>query len=220
MKVSLKSTKTYEESADQKNRMPFIYAHTRKPCYQYSWDWAPYLNTMGIWKPVYVEAYDEIKINYVWARNKMISEKAAIVNFAVAMNIPNPNDFTNKNYKLVISYDDVEINSHILGVNNYVDVNISNPKLWWPNGIGEPYIYDFSVKLFNNNELIDSRDIPYGIKTVSLDQRNNSFTVQINGYPVYCKGANYVPPDMFYPRLINPTFSPGNTIENLISDAV
>jgi len=30
----------------------------------------------------------------------------------------------------------------------------------------------------------------------------------VNGYMVYCKGANYVPPDMFYPRLSNPAFKP------------
>ena len=74
IRVSIKSTKTIEAKADSNNRMPFIYAHTRKPCYQYSWDWAPYLNTMGLWKPVYTRAYNNIKIDYVWARNKMVSE--------------------------------------------------------------------------------------------------------------------------------------------------
>lgn len=37
---------------------------------------------------------------------------------------------------------------------------------------------------------------------------------------MYCKGANYVPPDMFYPRLTNDKFKPGNTIEALIDAAV
>jgi len=53
-----------------RNRMPFIYAHTRKAAYQYSWDWAPYLNTLGIWKNVYLEYYQDIKFNYVWVRNR------------------------------------------------------------------------------------------------------------------------------------------------------
>jgi len=53
--------------------MPFDYAHTRKACYQYSWDWAPYLMTLGIWKKVYIESFEDIQINYVWARNRFIS---------------------------------------------------------------------------------------------------------------------------------------------------
>lgn len=53
--------------------MPFKYAHTRKACYQYSWDWAPEIVTMGIWKDVELHVYDEIKIDYVWARNRLFS---------------------------------------------------------------------------------------------------------------------------------------------------
>ena len=65
--------------------MPFTYAHTRKPGYQYSWDWAPYLNTLGIWKDIYVLGYDSVMIDYVWARNKDIGEKVATINFAIAL---------------------------------------------------------------------------------------------------------------------------------------
>lgn len=62
--------------------MPFRYAHTRKACYQYSWDWAPELITVGIWKDVELRFYDEIRIDYVWARNRLVSEEKAIINFA------------------------------------------------------------------------------------------------------------------------------------------
>lgn len=75
--------------------------------------------------------------------------------------------------------------------------------MWWPNGIGEPYIYDFEVRLGWGGKLVSEKKITYGIRTVRLDQTNNTFTVVVNGYKIYCKGANYVPPDMFYPRLTN-----------------
>ncbi len=65
--------------------MPFAYAHTRKPGYQYSWDWAPYLNTLGIWKKVYLESFNEVKIDYVWARTRSINKDKAVVNFAIAL---------------------------------------------------------------------------------------------------------------------------------------
>ena len=44
--------------------------------------------------------------------------------------------------------------------------------------------------------------------------------MHINGHYVYCKGANYVPPDMFYPRLTNPRYKSTDKIKNLIQDAV
>lgn len=54
---------------------------------------------------------------------------------------------------------------------------------------------------------MDIKTITYGIRTVQLDRSNNKFTVIINGYKIYCKGANYVPTDMFYPRTINPSYN-------------
>ena len=55
--------------------MPFAYAQTRKAGYHFSWDWAPALMTVGIWKQIYIVGYTHMSIDYVWARNKEISEK-------------------------------------------------------------------------------------------------------------------------------------------------
>lgn len=52
--VIINSTNQKDNEGQQTNAMPFVYAHTRKACYQYSWDWAPFLNTLGIWKRVYL----------------------------------------------------------------------------------------------------------------------------------------------------------------------
>ena len=51
--------------------------------------------------------------------------------------------------------------------------------------------------------VLEEKKIPFGIKTVELNLEDKKFQVIVNGYPIYCKGANYVPPDMFYPRITN-----------------
>jgi beta-mannosidase len=58
LEVHIKSTKSHDNAGQQTDRMPFDYAHTRKACYQYSWDWAPYMNTLGIWLPVEMNFFD------------------------------------------------------------------------------------------------------------------------------------------------------------------
>lgn len=105
---------------------------------------------------------------------------------------------------------------------SYYDIHIANPQLWWPNGIGKPHIYDFTVQLvvLGSGEVIDQRKIPFGIRTVEVDLKDKKFEVKVNGYSIYCKGANYVPADMFYPRLENKAYKPGNTIEALFDAAV
>lgn len=58
LEIRLNSTNEKDNFGQQSNQMPFQYAHTRKACYQYSWDWAPYLNTLGIWKNIYLESFN------------------------------------------------------------------------------------------------------------------------------------------------------------------
>src|SRR5438552_10086867 len=36
--------------------------HTRKAPYQYGWDWGPRFVTSGIWRPVYLEVWDDARL--------------------------------------------------------------------------------------------------------------------------------------------------------------
>lgn len=155
----------------QKNSMPFKYAHTRKACYQYSWDWAPYLLTLGVWKDVQIRVYDDIKISYIWARNKVISPSEAVINFAVQLKL---NLFKNEkisdSYALGVYLDDKKVGgAKINGDTVYADVRIEKPEFWWPNGFGNAKMYDFVVKIENSGQTVDERKLPYGIRTAELN---------------------------------------------------
>ena len=62
----------YEAGNDQSenggvfNKKVSVFA--RKAGYHYGWDWGPRLVTSGIWRPVYVEAWDNARINDVFIR--------------------------------------------------------------------------------------------------------------------------------------------------------
>ncbi len=115
--------------------MPFQYAHTRKACYQYSWDWAPYLNTLGIWKNIYLESFNEIKLDYVWLRTRSITKKRAVVNFAIALDIPSKEIAEDYEYK-IMQDGKMVATFPVAEKYSYYDVQVPDPRLWWPNGIG------------------------------------------------------------------------------------
>src|ERR1044072_7971426 len=50
---------------------------TRKAPYQYGWDWGPRFVTSGIWRPVSLEAWDQVRINDVQVVVKSITQTAA-----------------------------------------------------------------------------------------------------------------------------------------------
>jgi beta-mannosidase len=87
----------------------------------------------------------------------------------------------------------------------HLTFKVANPKLWWPNGMGEPHLYSFPLKLKEGLQTADVKKLQFGIRTVELVQEKDSigtpFYFKINGETVFIKGANYVPQDAFLNRV-------------------
>lgn len=40
---------------------------------------------MGIWLPVYIQFYEEVKIDYIWIRNKELTQEKAELDIVLAL---------------------------------------------------------------------------------------------------------------------------------------
>ena len=91
---------------------------------------------------------------------------------------------------------------------NYIgfDINIDNPELWWPNGMGEQPLYTIEVWGESRGDVFSWPAFKYGIRTISLDtsrvdEENRNFMLVVNGKRVFCKGGNWIPADSIYARV-------------------
>jgi beta-mannosidase len=184
----------------------------RKPGYHHGWDWGPRYVTAGIWKPVVLQSWDRVRIDDLQLRQDRVSAARA--------------DLT-----AIASLDAVRAGSHLLrlwriapdgkrtlaaqrrallgaGANRVaLPVRIDYPRRWFPNGYGEQALYRFALELVDGERVIATTAIRTGLRSVELrrdrdaDGKGRGFYFVVNGIPVFAKGANTIPFDMFQPRV-------------------
>lgn len=190
---------------------------TRKAGYQYGWDLTPRYVTSGIWRPVYLESWNEAQIEDFYVYTKSVQKKKAQIGTVISTRVSKAGD-----YKIFLTVGGKKVKEFTRKlekgkneVEEYID--IQSPKLWYPRSMGEPYLYDVGVVLEYAGNQIDSRMVKTGVRTTELvykkDQWGHCFYMKINGYPVFCKGSNYVPADSFLPRVSK------DFIEHLVKSA-
>jgi beta-mannosidase len=179
--------------------------YARKAQYSYGWDWGPKLTTSGIWKNIYIEYFNTAKIRDPFVRIVSLDENEAVVDISV--------DIERRTGERLHFYVRIEDRDRIIEStvpaddgNASVRVVIPNPRLWYPNGYGEQELYTAGLVLLSaGNEVIDSSAMSFGLRTVALvrkpDHIGESFIIEVNGVPIFCKGANWIPADNFIPRI-------------------
>lgn len=179
---------------------------TRKAPFHYGWDWGPRLVTSGIWRPIVLKAWDDAVVESAYVTTQSIKNNVALLSGHINVDASKTGDY---NISLLINsraeqlVEQVALNEGESLVP--FDFEIPEPKLWWSNGLGEPYLYDFKFQLKKENVVIDEYHLDFGVRTLKLvqepDDVGRSFYFELNEVPVFMKGANVIPSETLTPSI-------------------
>lgn len=195
---------TYPAENDKSEEKLSVYCR-KAPCH-FGWDWGPRFVTSGIWRPIYLRKVPKARISNLHFVQRRLSAKLAEFSFVAS-------------YQLKQSCEAVlqvrcaqapQLNQLLRlqlteGQTTELKFQLSDPQLWWPNGLGEAFLYQFDFSLTVDGELLDQQQQKIGLRSLEVvnkpDADGVSFFIKVNGEPVFMKGANYIPGDSFIHRM-------------------
>lgn len=174
----------------------------RKPACHGGWDWGLTQMVTGFCGPVQLMASDIATINYVWCDQDHSAKGRVGVKVHVEVESP-----SGGRTALKVRLGEVSRSVNIpleKGINTVeVPLVVKKPRLWWPAGMGEQYLYDLVVEIGGS---VHSSKL--GLRTVEMvsvpdkvnGKEGRSMVFSVNGQRVYARGANWIPCDAYETR--------------------
>lgn len=145
------------------------------------WDWIPTVRdrNTGVWQDVVLEASGDVRLGdpHVNTILPLADNSLAELTFAV----PVINDSAAAQaVEVEARFDDVTLRQSAsvapgatavlrFSPDQFAELRIRNPELWWPNGYGAPTLHDLSLTVRTGGTASDARTIRFGIREVSYE---------------------------------------------------
>jgi len=181
----------------------------RKSPSSYGWDIMPRALSAGLWRSVELIVHDDIEITDLYFYTKSLSEKTAKIGLFFKIKIDDNIDMSYLEMKIQFQYkgkNTFEVREKLFFVAGKIDIEIPEPKLWWPKGYGNANLYEVVTQLLYKDAVVFERRDMIGIRTIKLirvdavNDVNGEFLFKINDVPIFVKGSNWVPADVFHSR--------------------
>jgi len=171
------------------------------------WGWmpdVPGLNS-GITRDVYLTHTAEVSLLDPWVRSELsdlteadLSVQVEVANAAatavtgeLAGEI-NPGKIP---FKKSVTLQAGETRIVTLSAKDTPALHLDNPKLWWPNGYGDPNLYTCQLEFRTGGKVSDRKNLTFGIKQYSYQTFVNVLYFCINGQRLFLKGGSWGSPE-------------------------
>ncbi|MCX2574118.1 galactose-binding domain-containing protein [Pedobacter sandarakinus] len=184
-------------------RMPLVNLATPTYISSAGWDWMPYVPGLnsGITDDVYLSASNKVTIEDPWIRTLELNEKNAVLGIETVLNNSSPKVIEgilsvniqpgNINLQQKVKMLPNQVRTLKFGSDAFEALKVSKPKLWWPNGYGEPNLYTANFKFTYDKIVSEEKQVKFGIKKYSYDTIGNVLHISINGKKIFVKGGNW-----------------------------
>jgi beta-mannosidase len=175
----------------------------KEPC-NFGWDWGPVLITCGIWRGISLEALNHARLRDVLILQDHSAPNRVTLSFQVTAEAVSAGMLQAAIMVRHKGETVAKTKVNLSEATGRATVELNNPRLWWPAGMGEAALYEVRVELRDAaGKALDTVSRRIGLRTLKLLEKDdqNSLRFEANGVPFFSKGANWIPADAFATRV-------------------
>jgi hypothetical protein len=163
------------------------------------WDYTPSLPaySRGITDRVFLSASGAVTVADPYLKTLALGSNNSSATMQLETRLTNHTDTAqNGTFTAIITPGNIKVSGVItLAPNQSINFNsanflMNNPKLWWPNGYGDPNLYHCNISYNINGKVSDSTGFNFGIR--KFNYKNDKFGVlnlYVNGVKVFVRGG-------------------------------
>src|SRR5690242_7331129 len=167
------------------------------------WNPTPPNKNMGIWKEVFLTSSGDVSVRNPLVSSKLDSQykNAALT---VSADLRNASDHSvtgtlradvgGSQVTQAVTLNVGESKTVTLSAEQFPQLKLANPHLWWPFTVGDPYLYSASVSFEAGGQVSDSAETSFGIRDVTSELTPEGHRLfKINGRNFLIRGAAWAP---------------------------
>ncbi len=180
------------------------------------WDWIPTIRgrNVGLWNDVRLEVTGPVTIDHPWLRFELplpelsrlppsggTSSADALLDVTLTNHAKEPVSGTLRGTIGEVTFEQpVDLLAgavHTIALDPWThpQLRLEQPKLWWPNGHGEPHLHDVDLRFVIGGSVSDSESFQSGVRQMTFSEEETeagrSLRFFVNGRRVVPRGGNW-----------------------------
>ncbi len=144
------------------------------------WDWIPSIRdrNTGIWQDVTLTATGAVEVGDLNVVTTLPNAEGSEADIEIEVPLENAGKAAFDG-TVTASFDDVKVTKHVralpgetvvrLKPSEFSQLKVNSPKLWWPNGYGEPALHALKVSFAVGSAVSSSKQIDFGMREISYE---------------------------------------------------
>jgi hypothetical protein len=161
------------------------------------WDWIPTIRgrNTGIWSDVWLKSSGPVTIEDPFVKTTLPLPDTSSADVALDFTLRN-HDTQTISGTLRGRFGDAAFETAVtLAPSESKTIkqllHLQNPKLWWPNGYGEPNLYDVDAKFETASGISDTTSFKTGVRQFTYSEEGGALKIWVNGRRFVPRGGNW-----------------------------